>query len=175
MSGSDSAAGPTEEDARRWYPRLFQTALRLTGQPADAADLAQQAFLNALARWDRFDETASRGAWLHAILVNCVRDWVRRRKVRSAVPLDEWGLAAVEDAPDGGAVLANQEELAVLRRAVDGLTEPLRRAFLVTVIDGYTYQDAAGMLGVPVGTIASRVHQARSQVRGAVLGAFGEA
>ena len=167
-----SSVRPTDEQVARWYPRLYRTALRLTGRFADAADVTQEAFSKALASWDRFDGGVLPTTWLHTILVNCVRDWARRQRARPSVRLEPWALAAPDgDAGDGR--LARQEELAALRAAVEDLSEPLRQAFVATVIDGYRYEEAAEMLGVPVGTVASRVYQARAKVRDAVLHVFG--
>ena len=58
-----------------------------------------------------------------------------------------------------------EEPMRRLRQAIDELPESLRSAFVATVVDGYTYEEAAGVLNVPVGTVGSRVHQARMQLR----------
>ncbi len=163
---------PTDEQIARWYPRLYRTALRLTGSFADAADVTQQAFYKALRAWHRFDGGVLRTTWLHSILVNCARDWARRRKVRAAEPLQEWHLTVVEVPAEVRA--ARREELAAIRQAIEDLPEDLRRAFVPTVIDGYTYQEAADLLGVPPGTVASRVHAARRQVQAAMRGMRGD-
>jgi RNA polymerase sigma-70 factor (ECF subfamily) len=164
-----------EEDVFRWYPRLYRTALRLTGDPHDAADLTQQAFSQALGAWERFERGSLRTTWLHQILVNCVRDWARRSAVRAGVPFDPWGLHVAARADgDGLEALEAQEQLAALRQAVESLPDPCRQAFVVTVLDGYTYGQAAEMLGVPKGTVASRVNQARMRLHAVMRQAFGE-
>ena len=160
---------PTEQEITAWYPRLFRTALRLTGSAEDAADLTQQAFCNAFGRWNQFDGAALATTWLHRILLNCVRDWARRRAFRSTSQVQEWDLVPVTDAaPDGRARVERQEELAAVRNAVEGLPADVRSALVVTVIDGYSYSEAAELLQVPVGTIASRVHRARTLLRAAM-------
>lgn len=165
---------PSSEDVVRWYPRLFRTALRLTGRPERAADLTQKAFYKALRRWEQFDGRASPTVWLHRILVNCVRDWARRQSLRHADSLAPWGVA--DEAPDpAGQDLDRREQLACLRQAVRALPDLLQKAFVATVLDGYTYPETAEMLAVPVGTVASRVHQARKQIRAAVRRRFPEA
>ena len=70
---------PSDEQVELWYPRLFRTALRMTGSVDVASDLTQQAFCKALARWGRFDGRSLPTTWLHSILTNCVRDWVRQK------------------------------------------------------------------------------------------------
>ena len=167
---------PTEEQIGRWYPRLFRTALRLTGNPEDAADVTQQAFCQALRRWDRFDGGALRTTWLHQIVLNCVRDWARRRSIRQSEAIDAWTLATLKD-PDleASTRLEQREQMLCLRRAIEGLASETRSVFAATVLDGYTYEEAADLLSVPVGTIASRVHEARKYLRGVMQKAFPEA
>lgn len=164
---------PTPAQIEKWYPPLLRTAIRLTGSGEEAADITQEAFGKALGAWDRFDGKARPTTWLHRILVNCVRDWRRRRSVRSAVPLDEWDIAAAQG--DGPLEqLDRSERAARLRSAIAGLPTPLKQAFVVTVLDGYTYEGAAELLALPVGTVASRVHQARNSLRETMHEAFPE-
>jgi RNA polymerase sigma factor (sigma-70 family) len=160
---------PSEQQVTAWYPRLFRTALRLTGSAEDAADLTQQAFCKALGTWDRFDGAALATTWLHQILLNCVRDWARRRAVRNAPQVEEWDLLpANDDTPEGREGIEKQEEGAAVRKAVEGLPGDVRSALVATVIDGYSYAEAAELLQVPVGTIASRVYRARTILRAAM-------
>jgi len=127
--------------------------------------MTQQAFYKALRQWARFDGSALATTWLHRILVNCVRDWARRRAVRAHLPIDEWALGLSDNPTTDAAHRADQRErLATLREAIRRLPDPLRCAFTATVLDGYTYQQAAELLSVPLGTVASRVYGARSQL-----------
>jgi len=159
-------ARPSDEQIARWYPRLYRTALRMTGSAEEAADLTQEAFCRALAGWDRFDGRALPTTWLHRVLVNCVRN-ARRGPRRSGEPLEEWSLAADPSGrPPEQAERA--EALRRLRRAMGGLPATLRGALVATALDGYTYREAAELLAVPVGTIASRVHEARKLLRAAM-------
>jgi RNA polymerase sigma-70 factor, ECF subfamily len=165
---------PSDEQISRWYPRLFRTALRLTGSAEDAADLTQQTFLLALDRWGQFDGRSLPTTWLHSVLINCVRDWTRRRAVRGTVQIDEWSLLAIADgAHEGRAAMETRESLAALRQAIADLPDAVRHALVITVIDGYSYVEAARMLNEPVGTIASRVHDARGRLRSALQAAEG--
>ena len=63
---------PNDEQINMWYPRLFRTALRMTGQVEIAGDLTQQAFCNALNKWELFEGKVLPTTWIHQILVNCV-------------------------------------------------------------------------------------------------------
>lgn len=159
---------PTDEQIETWYPRLFRTALRMTGCIEEAADVTQETFCKALGGWGHFDGRASRTTWLHQILLNCIRDRIRKRDVAGTVSLiDEWELVAAKN----GRVSASKQtdqgvDMDMLRHAIADLPQRLRTAFIATVIDGYTYRQAAELLSVPVGTIASRVNQARTHLRG---------
>ncbi len=146
-----------------WYPRLFRTALRLTRNPEDAADVTQQVFCNAMRHWDRFDGRCLPTTWLHQILVNCVRDWARRREVRATDPLDE-GFVWKADGDAPSERLDREEQHGHLRRAIGNLPDTLRGAFLMTVVDGYTYEEVADVFSLPVGTVATRVHEARKRI-----------
>jgi len=158
---------PNEEQVAAWYPRLFRTALRLSGDPADASDLTQETFQKALQRWDRFDGRSRPTTWLHTILVNCVRDWRRRKSVRSAEPLQEWALpkGATRSVLGSDQLVDDREQAQLLYEAIGELDVKLRSPFIATVIDGYTYGEVADMLDLPVGTVGHRVYQARQQVR----------
>jgi RNA polymerase sigma-70 factor (ECF subfamily) len=136
----------------------------MTGSHDDASDLTQQAFLKALGGWDAFNGRSLPTTWLHRILVNCVTDWRRKRSSGSSQAIDEWALVLV-DGDSTGRRQDMDEPMQRLRQAIDDLPAALRSAFVATVVDGYTYEEAAGVLKVPVGTIGSRVHEARKQLR----------
>lgn len=166
---------PSNEQIAKWYSRIFRTALRMTGSADDATDLTQQTFCRAIRRWDQFQGEALPTTWLHKILVNCVRDWARRRSVRSGEVHDEWAISAAPAADQQAHdALERHEQLARLRGAIAELPDHLRVALVATVIDGYTYDEAAQLLDVPIGTVASRVHEARKRLTTMMKSAFGE-
>lgn len=167
---------PSEEQIAAWYPRLFRTALRLTGNREDSADLTQQAFCKALGRWEQFDGNCLATTWLHGILVNCVRDRLRRHARWPVKDMDKCALAETASGEDGVPErLGRQEQLSRLRQAIEALDGELRRPLVAAVIDGYTYAEVAQMLSIPAGTVAYRVHRARRQLRAAMLESFPEA
>ncbi len=136
----------------------------MTGSHSDASDLTQQAFLKALGSWKGFNGQSLPTTWLHRILVNCVIDWRRKQSAGPEQALDEWALVMMEGKSTAGEQDAD-EPMRRLRQAIAELPDTLRRAFVATVLDGYTYDEAAGVLNVPVGTIGSRVHEARRKLR----------
>ena len=148
----------------------------MTRSVEDAADLTQQAFCKALSSWDQFDGKGLPTTWLHSILVNCVRDWARRKSARGDESVDPWVLTIVaDDGRQAGEQLHRKEVLAGLRREIDGLPDKLRHAFIAVVLDGYTYQEAAELLSVPIGTVGSRINDARGRLRAAMRREFPEA
>ncbi len=155
-----------DEQIEQWHARLFRAALRLTGSHDAASDMAQETLCKAITKWDQFDGRSLPTTWLHRILVNCVTDWRRREAAKPVQAIDEWALMQVQDrASQDGAAGDSQEQLATLRCAIGGLPVTLRAAFVVTIVDGYTYEEAAEMLNVPVGTIGSRVYEARKKLK----------
>jgi len=149
-------------EVRQWYPQLYRSALRRTGDPEAASEVAQQTWCQALAGWRQFAGRCRPTTWLHGILVNCLRDWARGRSRRRTEPIDEWSLPPGGDGQLAPAdALIGREHLAHLRQLIGALPAKLRAAFVAAVLDGYSYEQSGEILGVPAGTIASRVHEAR--------------
>ncbi len=165
---------PTDRQIEAWYPLMFRTALRMTGSHDTASDLTQQAFTKALAAWGSYNGACLPITWLNRILVNCVRDWGRRRAVRTAEPLEPWTLGLAVSTPEAEASLEQREQVEAVRSAIAALPRPQREAFVATVVDGYSYAEASEMLSVPRGTIGRRVHDARRTIRDAMRKTFAE-
>ena len=166
---------PTDEQVVVWHQRLFRSALRMVASTEDAADLTQEALCRAFRNWHQFDGRSLPTTYLHTILVNCVRDWARRNVVRGRQSPDTWALTFASDGRLGAREqLERKEELAQLRREIDDLSDVVRHTFVAVVIDGYTYQQAAELLAVPVGTIGSRVREARRRLYEAMRQSFPE-
>ena len=163
-----------EQQIGQRYPQLLRTALRMTGDPDEAADLTQQACYKAVRNWHLFNGRSQRMTWLHQILVNSVRDWARKRATGKPHSLDDWCLPDVSSGGDPVDRMIRDEKMTHLRETIETLTETLRVAFIATVLGGYTYEQAAELLTVPTGTIASRVHEARHKVRKAMRSRFPE-
>jgi RNA polymerase sigma-70 factor, ECF subfamily len=165
----ESAA--TSELYRRYEQRAYNLALRMLGNPWDAADVTQEAFIKAFAAMDRFRGEARFGTWLHRIVVNAVHDHLRRRR---ADPLEDEvidRIASASSTVTGTGLVGGSQ--AVVGPAADGLSDPLRNALMaldegfrlaVVLCDllGYNYAEAADILGVQEGTIKSRIFRARA-------------
>lgn len=157
---------PREEDIRVWYPRLYRVALRMTGRHHDAVDYVQDAFARAIEKWHQFDQRSSRATWLHRILVNRICDAIRRQRKATMEPFDLWAVHHVVSdgrSPEDHAV--DTEQAQRLHQAIARLPEELRQALVATVLDGYSYREAAELLNVPQGTVGSRVFKARERLQ----------
>jgi RNA polymerase sigma-70 factor (ECF subfamily) len=146
----------------------------MAGNHHDAADLTQHTFLKALAAWEDFDGKCMVTTWLYRILINGCRDWRRRKDSRVQALPDEWAVRVADDAPTPAEAADQSDELARLRQGILALPDTLRPAFVATVLDGMTYEEAAELLNTHVGTIASRVHAARCHLTQAMLSARAE-
>lgn len=157
----------------RHRDRLWAVALRTTGNPEDAADALQEALISAFKRAGEFRGEAQVTTWLHRIVVNASLDRLRRNKVRAAQPLpddlDEYaGRGAVLGSTDPqhdpeDAAIRSDQRLAV--RAALATLPPDQRAALVLVdMEGYPVEEAARILGCPVGTVKSRCARGRHRL-----------
>jgi len=138
--------------------RVFRLCLRLTGGcHAEAEDLAQETLLAALKALPRFGGRARQSTWLHAIAVNLWRKHQARREP-ATLALHEND----QPLPDGA---ARQLLRLSLDEAIASLPDPLREAFVLVKAEGLTHREAAQVLGIPQGTVQTRVHDAIKRLR----------
>ena len=146
----------------RYADQARRVARAVLQDPDDADDAAQDAFLAALVKLDQYDSARRFGPWLMRIVANAATDRRRRRKVRSAVSLDE-GLVAGGTRPD---VMAERAVLlGRLRGALAELPERRRIAVVLFDVEGYSHAEIAQVLGIPEGTVRSEVFHARRKLR----------
>ena len=168
--GSRSAPAPDSVDdeftreALSYVDSLFGTALRLTRRPADADDLVQDTYLKAFRSASQFQRGTNLKAWLFTILHNTFRN-MRRHDGRNPVDVDS---EYVEQAPSRAPNEFSPEELltratldADLQAALDGLPAAFRQAVWLRDVEELTYAEIAGVLGVPIGTVMSRISRGR--------------
>jgi RNA polymerase sigma-70 factor, ECF subfamily len=147
---------------------LYRVARSLTGQHADAEDLVQDTLLRAFRSVDRFDGQHPR-AWLLTILRNAEHNRHRRqRPVLLDDPDDVTDLAAADLARGPEELVVDAAFDDCVERAFRALPDRYRRAVALVDVDGLSYADAAVILGVPVGTVMSRLHRARARIRKAL-------
>lgn len=153
----------------RYRPRLYALALRLVGYRAAAEDAVHDTFLVAIGRLGRLRDPAAVGGWLHAILRNrCLMELRRRR------PQDDALDAGLDELPDDAACVERCIESRELREwvwsALGRLSEAQRVAVLLRYFGSYhSYEDVAAILGVPVGTVRSRLSDAKCKLADLLL------
>jgi RNA polymerase sigma-70 factor (ECF subfamily) len=138
-------------------PRLYRFGLALTGSAADTDDLVQSACERALRHSDQLRELTRLDAWLYGIMRNLWIDEIRHRKVRRHDDID----AADVIGEDGQAKADGRITLAAVRHAMSLLPADQRTVLMLVCVDGLSYRQAAEILGIPVGTIMSRLSRAR--------------
>ena len=158
-----------EAEALASVDSLYRTALRLTRVPADAEDLVQDTYLKAFRAADTFEPGTNLRAWLFTILHNTARNRARDR-ARDHVVVDS---EVVDQAADGpvfgpGPSVATPEALLMrdtltpeLQGAIDALPEAFREAVWLRDVEEFSYAEIARMLGVPAGTVMSRISRGR--------------
>jgi len=166
-----------EELFEKFSPMVYNLALRLSGNKADAQDIAQDAFLKAVRGLDNLRDQSFAGTWLYRITVNVWKNRVRSEKRRSfwkTLSLswggdgDGDGAAALQVADQGDrvdAALERRDEKAALEAAL-ALLEPEERAMLLLrEVDGRSYQEISEILEKPLGTVKSGISRAREALR----------
>jgi RNA polymerase sigma-70 factor, ECF subfamily len=142
-------------------PLAFRVAQGVLRNAADAEDVAQEALLRAYQKFDRLKDVTRFRAWLVRITFRVALDrWrsARRREQRET----DWALPERRPAPPSTEELADSSAFRVrLEKALEELPEKLRLVLLLAAIEGYTLEEVATMLIVPVGTVKSRLFHAR--------------
>lgn len=148
----------------RYQDDLYTMALRTTGNPADAADVVQETFTRTFRSLPRLHGTTLR-PWLFRVALNCSHDVHRQRLRRPADPLED-AEGRVIDLPDPGlgpeATLLQRERAAAVRRALLGLPHDFRVAVVLRDVNQLSYEEMSDALGVPLGTVKSRISRARA-------------
>jgi len=148
--------------------RVYRLALRLTGNPHDAEDLTQDVFVRVFRALDRFQPGTLEG-WLHRITTNLYLDGARRRqRIRFDPMADnaEERLPARDAAP--GELLADHDLDHDVEQALAALQPEFRVAVVLCDIEGLSYEEIADVLEVKLGTVRSRIHRGRAQLRAAL-------
>lgn len=149
--------------AERYRAVAFGVAYSLLGDAHDAEDATQEALTQAWCRLADLREPDRFPGWLYRITQNRCRNFLARSR-RATVPIDrvEWSVASAE-----GEV--GNEAADAVHEALRSLSEPHRLATTLHYVEGYTVAEVAGLLGVPVGTVKRRLHDARHQLRESAL------
>ena len=169
------------EDRRREFeavalplqPALLRMALAMTHNPADAADLVQEAFYKAWRFFPAFREGSDCKAWLTAILRNAYINRYRRKQRRpTEIEFDEWQDIDPNYLVDHASMPAPDQEKEVfddlgdeVTYALEQLPRHFREVVVLADVEGFSYQDVADKVGCPIGTVRSRLFRARAMLR----------
>ena len=152
--------------------RIYNLCCRLTGNPDDGAELAQEAFLNAWRGLEKFHGESSFATWLYRLASNAAIDYLRRqRKQRGELSLDdeELGLDAVDAGPGPQDAAEGEEVRSAVAAGLRALSEGHRQVLVLRELQGLSYEEIAAVLAVDLGTVKSRISRARSALRKILL------
>ena len=160
---------PTWEEVARDHGRfLYTVAYRLTGNDEDARDIVQDALLRVRRGLETYTPGSLEG-WLARIVTNVFLDDVRRRKRRPSVALPDDPDLVVPASAAADEVSAAAGLPVEIQAAIDGLPEDFRVAVVLSDVADRSYEEISASLGVPVGTVRSRIHRGRRLLRTALV------
>ena len=152
---------------RQYRRRIYSVAYKFTGNHEEAEDLTQDIFIKVFRALHTFDRRANFQTWLISVSRNmCIDHYRSVRKERETInrDIDADDLMPVADGLAADALLEQQRQAALLRRALAALPEPLKTAVTLRDLQDLSYQDIARRLQVPEGTVKSRINRGRAEL-----------
>ncbi len=175
---SKDNTGPRVDEAalfeslmRKSHRQAYSLAYRLTGNASEAEDLVQESFVRAFRFFSKYDQSMPFSSWLYRIMTNAHIDSVRRRSKLKTTSLEQggsdgatsWELPDYEASPDRMMLQETLDE--PVQKALGSMTPEFRMAVLLADVEGMAYEEIAEVMHTSVGTVRSRIHRGRKQIR----------